>query len=120
MCIRDRIIKCVRGQPLMDTVCECVTVQIDQSIGIHGKFLLKIYFEFIVMEPFRRLDVYKRQMENLWLAADEIGLGGVWLGVAPREERMKDVEKIVGIPAGQRAFGIFALGYPDEERTRCV
>ena len=57
-------------------------------------------------------------MENLWLAADEIGLGGVWLGVAPREERMKDVEKIVGIPAGQRAFGIFALGYPDEERTQ--
>ena len=49
---------------------------------------------------------------------DEIGLGGVWLGVAPREERMKDVEKIVGIPAGQRAFGIFALGYPDEERTQ--
>ena len=47
-------------------------------------------------------------MENLWLAADEIGLGGVWLGV----------EKIVGIPAGQRVFGIFALGYPDEERTQ--
>ena len=50
--------------------------------------------------------------------ADEIGLGGVWLGVAPREDRMKDVEKIVGIPAGQRVFGIFALGYPDEERTQ--
>ena len=48
-----RIIKRVRGQPLMDTVCECVAVQIDQSIGIHGKFLLKIYFEFIVTEPFR-------------------------------------------------------------------
>jgi nitroreductase len=31
---------------------------------------------------------------------------------------MKDVEKIVGIPAGQRVFGIFALGYPDEERTQ--
>ena len=55
-------------------------------------------------------------MENLWLAADEIGLGGVWLGVA-REEWMKD-RKIVGIPAGQRVFGIFALGYPDEERTQ--
>ena len=48
----------------------------------------------------------------------QIGLGGVWLGVAPREDRMKDVEKIVGIPAGQRVFGIFALGYPDEERTQ--
>ena len=56
-------------------------------------------------------------MENLWLAADEIGLGGVWLGVAPREERMKDVEKDRRKSRReQRAFGIFALGYPDEER----
>ena len=28
-------------------------------------------------------------MENLWLKTDEIGLGGVWLGIAPIEERMK-------------------------------
>ena len=49
-----RIIKRVRCQPLMGTVCERVAVQIDQSIGIHVKFLLRIYFEFIVTEPFRR------------------------------------------------------------------
>ena len=36
-------------------------------------------------------------MENLWLKTDEIGLGGVWLGIAPIEERMKEVEEIVGI-----------------------
>ena len=35
-------------------------------------------------------------MENLWLKTDEIGLGGVWLGIAPIEERMKEVEEIVG------------------------
>ena len=27
-------------------------------------------------------------MENLWLEADALGLGGVWLGMAPIEERM--------------------------------
>ena len=32
-------------------------------------------------------------MENLWLKTDEIGLGGVWLGIAPIEERMKESEQ---------------------------
>lgn len=57
-------------------------------------------------------------MENMWLATDEVGLGGVWWGIAPLEDRMEKVEKIIGIPESQRAFGIFALGYPAEERTQ--
>ena len=57
-------------------------------------------------------------MENMWLATDEVGLGGVWMGIAPLEDRMEEVEKIIGIPESQRAFGIFALGYPAEERTQ--
>ena len=32
-------------------------------------------------------------MENLWLETDAQGLGGVWLGIAPKEERMKAVEE---------------------------
>ena len=47
-----------------------------------------------------------------------LGLGGVWLGIAPLEDRMTYVEKTVGIPEGQRAFGIFALGYPAQTRTQ--
>ena len=57
-------------------------------------------------------------MENLWLACGEQGLGGVWLGIAPQEDRMRAVEEIVGIPAGQRAFAIFPLGYPAEKRKQ--
>lgn len=57
-------------------------------------------------------------MENLWLAAADLGLGGVWLGIAPIEERMRVVEEIVSIPAGQRAFAVFALGYPAESRKQ--
>ena len=57
-------------------------------------------------------------MENLWLETDAQGLGGVWLGIAPLEDRMKDVEDIVGIPDTLRAFAIFPLGYPAEERTQ--
>ena len=57
-------------------------------------------------------------MENLWLACAEQGLGGVWLGIAPVEDRMRAVEEILGIPEGLRAFAIFPLGYPAEERKQ--
>ena len=57
-------------------------------------------------------------MENLWLRCDELGLGGVWLGIAPLEDRMKGVEEIIGMPDHLRAFAIFPFGYPDEERTQ--
>lgn len=79
--------------------------------------IVSAYREDCELPEFAHIDM-SIAMENLWLAADEIGLGGVWLGVAPREDRMKEVEEIVGIPEGQRAFGIFAMGYPAEERTQ--
>ena len=72
--------------------------------------IVTAYREECDLPEFAQIDM-SIMMENLWL-------GGVWLGVAPREERMKVVEKIVGIPEGKHAFGIFALGYPDEERTQ--
>lgn len=57
-------------------------------------------------------------MENLWLETDAQGLGGVWLGIAPLEDRMKAVEEILNIPDAMRAFAIFPYGYPAEERTQ--
>ncbi len=57
-------------------------------------------------------------MENLWLETDAQGLGGVWLGIAPVENRMKAVEEIVGMPDTLRAFAIFPFGYPAEERAQ--
>ena len=57
-------------------------------------------------------------MENLWLETDALGLGGVWLGVAPQEKRMKKVEEILGIPDTLRAFAVFPFGYPAEERPQ--
>lgn len=57
-------------------------------------------------------------MQNLWLEADAQGLGGVWLGIAPWEERMKPVEEILNIPDSLRAFAIFPYGYPAEEKKQ--
>lgn len=55
-------------------------------------------------------------MENLWLEVDTQGLGGVWLGLAPNEERMKAVEEILALPENLSAFAMFPVGYADEER----
>ena len=57
-------------------------------------------------------------MENLWLETDAQGLGGVWLGIAPVEERMQAVEKIIGMPDTLRAFAVFPFGYAAEERPQ--
>ena len=42
----------------------------------------------------------------------------MWLGTAPNEDRMQAVEKILSIPDTLRAFAVFPLGYPDEEREQ--
>lgn len=57
-------------------------------------------------------------MENLWLKTDEIGLGGVWIGIAPIEERMELVHKMLNLPENVKVFSLFAMGYPAEERPQ--
>lgn len=57
-------------------------------------------------------------LQNLWLETDAQGLGGVWLGIAPIEERMRAVEEVLNIPSHLRAFAIFPYGYPAEERKQ--
>lgn len=57
-------------------------------------------------------------MENLWLKTDEIGLGGVWIGIAPIEERMELVHKMLDLPKNVKVFSLFAMGYPAEERPQ--
>ena len=56
--------------------------------------------------------------ENMWLETDAQGLGGVWMGIAPLEERMEAVEKILDIPEHLRAYALFPYGYPAEERKQ--
>lgn len=79
--------------------------------------IVSAYHEECWMPEFAQIDL-AIAMENLWLETDEQGLGGVWLGIAPIEDRMKDVEKIMDMPDKVRAFAIFPLGYPAESRAQ--
>ncbi len=79
--------------------------------------IVPAYREKCKVPEYAQIDLSIAQ-ENIWLETTELGLGGVWLGIAPMENRMKAVEEIVEIPAGLRAFSIFALGYPAEKRPQ--
>lgn len=53
--------------------------------------------------------------ENLLLAAHSMGLGGVWLGVYPREQRVRDISKLLGIPKSVVPFCIVSVGHPTKK-----
>lgn len=52
--------------------------------------------------------------QNILLAARAIGLGGVWLGLYPREDRMQKIRAIYAIPEDILPFSLIAVGYPNE------
>ncbi|MCR4891777.1 MAG: nitroreductase family protein [Lachnospiraceae bacterium] len=56
--------------------------------------------------------------ENLWLMADELGLGAVWLGTAPLPDRMEDIGRILNLPSDVKAFAVMSIGYPEGERPQ--
>ncbi len=56
--------------------------------------------------------------ENMLLEISFLGLGGVWLGVYPRPERMKEIKKLLLLPEKIVPFSIIALGFPAERKMR--
>ncbi len=60
-------------------------------------------------------------IENLLLAASMLGLGACWLGVHPREERVKAMTSLFALPSTIIPVSAIALGCPPctpEPRTR--
>ncbi len=52
--------------------------------------------------------------QNILLAAHAKGLGAVWLGLHPREQRKKDIAELFSLPEHIQPFSIISIGYPDE------
>lgn len=57
-------------------------------------------------------------VENLLLEADHLGLGAVWMGIAPDEGRMNAVKEVLDIPEHLRAFALVPCGYPAEAKAK--
>ena len=56
--------------------------------------------------------------EHIWLEATELGLGCVWLGIAPMPERMEIVRQVLGLPPTLDAFALMPVGYPLKEQEQ--
>ena len=54
--------------------------------------------------------------QNLLLAAHVCGLGAVWCGVYPTEERVRPLRELLSIPEGVFPFSLIAIGRPDEKK----
>jgi nitroreductase len=60
-------------------------------------------------------------IENMLLAASALDLGACWLGVHPREDRVKNIKLFCGLPENIIPLAVLAIGVPDaspEPRTR--
>lgn len=55
-------------------------------------------------------------VENILLEATYLGLGGVWIGVAPNEERIHHIEEILDVEDRLVPFCIIPVGYPIENK----
>jgi nitroreductase len=55
-------------------------------------------------------------IENLLLAVHALGLGAVWLGVHPREDRIAQVRQVLHLPDGVIPVAGIALGHPGETK----
>ena len=50
--------------------------------------------------------------ENILLAAESLGLGAVWSGMYPLEERVKYVREVLRIPEDVVPLNVIPIGYP--------
>lgn len=53
--------------------------------------------------------------ENILLEVTELGLGAVWIGIAPLADRMENVRKVLTIPDHLEPYAIVPIGYPAAE-----
>ncbi|MFI3329885.1 MAG: nitroreductase family protein [bacterium] len=53
--------------------------------------------------------------QNISLEAVNLGLGSVWLGCAPHEDRMSKVSEVLNLPAHIKPYAVLSIGYPLNE-----
>lgn len=54
-------------------------------------------------------------VQNLLLAAHALGLGAVWTGVYPQQERVEAFRGLLGLPQNVTPHSLIPLGYPAEQ-----
>lgn len=57
-------------------------------------------------------------VQNLLLAAHALGLGAVWTGFHPMEDRVQGMQRLLGLPAHVIPLALVPLGHPDQPAGR--
>jgi len=55
-------------------------------------------------------------IQNMLLAAHAKGLGAVWLGVHPEEDRVRKTQELLALPKDVIPLAFVAVGYPAEQK----
>ncbi len=53
--------------------------------------------------------------QNILLAAHARGLGAVWVGIYPKEERVTRLQKLLGLPDQVIPLALIPMGFPAEQ-----
>ncbi len=87
----------------------------------HGKMLseaplcIAVCGDLTISESFWVQDC-SAATENLLLAASALGLGSVWLGVYPRQDRVDNIRKVLKLPETVMPLNLISIGHPAEEK----
>lgn len=89
----------------------------------YSKMLLEASVAIIVCGDYsiEQMTEYNNQncsaaTQNLLLAAHGLGLGAVWLGVFPRDQRVDGIRKLCNLPEHILPISLISIGYPAEEK----
>lgn len=55
--------------------------------------------------------------QNMLLEVTELGLGSVWIGLAPDEKYLDFVNEMFDVPSNMKAYSIIPIGYPAENQS---
>lgn len=55
--------------------------------------------------------------QNILLTAHALGLGACWIGLCPRQNRVKATQDLFKLPNHIIPFALISLGYPAESKT---
>jgi len=56
--------------------------------------------------------------QNMLIAIRAKNLGAVWLGIYPREERIKGMIELLNLPKNIMPFSLISIGHPTEDQGR--
>ena len=75
--------------------------------------IVPVYRKEMMMPEFADIDM-AAATQNILLEVTELGLGAVWIGIAPLADRMENVRNVLQVADHLSPYAIIPIGYPVE------